>query len=132
MPASTNLFVTRASWPFPQSETSTPKFIKMEKGEDRTPPKIPAIPHTMPPQNKAEEMCRWGLHYPICAKSTPNPKAENSDDWNGKRQDQLERNYYSKSPQYSPSYDILGRFSQHFKQKKAGRRDWNFSMTNTI
>ena len=40
MQASTNLFVTKASWPIPQSETSTPIFIKMEKAEERTPPKI--------------------------------------------------------------------------------------------
>ena len=69
MPASTNLFVTKASWPIPPSETSTPMFMKTEKAEDRTSPKIAAIPHVMvnkPPQGKAEEMCRWGLHCPIC------------------------------------------------------------------
>ena len=84
MPASTNLFVARASWPIPYNETSTPIYIKMEKAEERTPPKIATIPHMMvnkPPQKKPEEMCRWGLHYPICTKSTPNLKAENSEDW---------------------------------------------------
>ena len=48
---------------------------KTEKAEDRTPPKIAAMPHTMvskPPQNKAEGTCRWGLHCHICGKSTPN------------------------------------------------------------
>ena len=129
MPASTNLFATRASWPIPPSETSTLIFIKMEKVEERTPPKITAIPHMMinkPLQNKAEEMCRWGLHCPICAKSTPNPKAESSEDWNGKRQDQLERNYCPQSPQYSPSYDIPDRFSQHYKteEDKKGRLEF--------
>ena len=81
IPASTNLFVERTSWPIPPSETSTPMFIKTEKAEDRTPPKLATIPHAMPSQNKAEEMCRWGLYCPICTKSTPNPKAESSEDW---------------------------------------------------
>ena len=96
-------------------------FIKTEKAEDRTPPKIAAIPHMMvtkPPQGKAQEMCGWGLHCPICTKSTPNPKAESSEDWNSKRQDQLQRNYYPQSLQYSPSYDIPDRFSQHYKTKE--------------
>ena len=121
MPASTNFFVARASWPIPPNETSTPIFIKMEKAEERTPPKIAAIPCMMvnkPPQNKAEEMCGWGLHCPICKKSTPNIMAENSEDWNRNRQDQLERNYCLPSPQYSPSYDILDRLSQHYKTEK--------------
>ena len=121
MPASINLFVARASWPIPPSETSTLIFVKMEKAEERTLPKIAIIPHVMvnkPPQNKAEEMCGWGLHCIVCAKSIPNPKAESSADWNGNRQDQLERNYYSPSPQYSPAYDILDRFSQHYKSEK--------------
>ena len=100
----------------------------MEKAEDRTPPKIADIPHTMPPQNQADEMCRSEPHCPICTKSTPNPKAENSEDWNGERQDQLERNYCPQSPKYPSSYDI----PDIIKQKKAGRRDWNFSMINTI
>ena len=81
MPASANLFVARASWPFPPSETAIPMFIKTEKAEERTPPKIAAIPHMMvskPPQAKVEEMCGWGPHCPICAKSTSNPKTESS------------------------------------------------------
>ena len=60
-------------------------------------------------------MCRWGPHFPICTKSTPNPKAEKSEDWNSERQDQLERNCYPQSPQYSLSYDIQDRFSQHYQ-----------------
>ena len=89
---------------FPPSETSTPIFVKTEKAEDKTPPKIAAILHMMvskPPQNKAEEMCRWGLHCPICAKSTPNPKAESLEDWNSERQDQLERNLSPKPSAFS-------------------------------
>ena len=93
-------------------------FIKTEKAEDRTSPKIAAIPHAVvnkPPQGKAEEMCRWGPHCPICAKSTPNPKAECPEDWNGKRQDQLQRNYYS------PPYDIPDSFPEHYKTE--GRKE---------
>ena len=121
MPASTNVFVARASWPIPPSETSTPIFVKTEKAEERTPSKIAAIPHVMvnkPTQNKAEEMCGWGPHCPICAKSTPNPKAESSEGWNSNRHNQLERNYYPPCPQYSPSYEILDRLSQHYKTER--------------
>ena len=129
MPDSTNLFVTRASWPIPPSETSTSMFIKTEKAEDRTPPKIAAIPHVMvnkPSQSKAKEMCRWGPHCPICTKFTPNPKAESSEDWNCERQDQLERNYYPQSPWYSPSYDILDRLSQHYKMEEDRKESLEF------
>ena len=47
----------------------------------------------------------------------PNPKAESSDG----KQDNLQRNYYPQSPQCSPSYDILDRFSQQLKLE----REWN-------
>ena len=94
-------------------------FIKTEKAEDRTPPKLAAILHAMPPQNKAEEILRWGPHCPICTKSTPFTRAESSEDWNGKRQDQLQGNYYPQSPQYSPPYGIPDRFSEHYKTE-----DW--------
>ena len=77
-------------------EVPTPIFVKTEKAEDRSPPKLAAIPCAIPPQNQAEEMCRWGPHCPICAKSTLNPKAGSSEDRNGKRLDQLQRNYYPK------------------------------------
>ena len=33
-------------------------------------------------------------------------------------QDQFKRNYYPPSPHYSPSYDLLDRFSQHYKTEK--------------
>ena len=121
MPASTNLFNARASWPIPTIEA--PTVIKMEKAEEKIPPRVPAIPHAMvnkPPQSKAEYMCGWGLHCPICTKSTPNPKAESSDD----KQDNLQRNYYPQSPQYSTSYDIPDKFSQQLKLE----REWNERM----
>ena len=61
---------------------------------------------------------------PAAAKSTPNPKAESSEDWNGERQDNLQRSYYPQSPQYFPSYDIPDRFSQQYKLEK----EWNERM----
>ena len=67
-------------------------------------------------------MCRWGRHCLIYTESAPNPKAESSEDCNGKRQDQLQRNYYPQSPQYSPSYDITDRFSQHYKTEDRKER----------
>ena len=69
-PASMNFFSARASWPIPPT-------VKMEKAEEKIPARVAAIPCAMvnkPPQSKAEEMCRWGLHCPICTKSTPTPK----------------------------------------------------------
>ena len=101
MPASTNLFDVRPSWPIPPTEA--PTVIKNEKAEEKIPPRIAAIPKILvlnkPQSNKlAEEECRWGLHCPICAKSTPNTKAKSTEDWNGERQDNQQRNYYPRSP----------------------------------
>ena len=114
--ASTNFFVSRASWPIPPNvnEVSTPTFVKTEK----TPPKQVAIPHTLilnKPQNSkpAEEACGWGPQYPICTQSNPNMKVEDSeDDWNGNR------NYYSQMPKYSPFYDFPDRLSHNYKTEK--------------
>ena len=78
MPASTNLFVARASWPLSPhtDEVQTPTFVKTEKADEKNLPKQAAIPHALilnkPQSNKpAEEECRWGPHCPICAKSYP-------------------------------------------------------------
>ena len=60
MPASMNLFNARASWPIPPIEA--PTVIKMEKAEEKIPPRVAAIPYAMvnkPPQSKSEEMCGW-------------------------------------------------------------------------
>ena len=97
VPAFTNLFNARASWPIPP--TRAPTVIQMEEPEKKLPPRLAAIPSCLvlkkPQSNKpAEEECRWGPHYPICTKSTANQKAENTEDWNGKRQDKQQRNYY--------------------------------------
>ena len=105
-------------------EVPTPTFVKTEKAEDRIPLKLAVIPHAMPLQNKAEEECRWGQHCPICPKSNPNPKVGSSENWNNKRQNQFQRNYYPQSPQYSPSYDIPDRFFQQYKLEK----EWNERM----
>ena len=110
-------------------EVPTPTFVKSEKAEEKTPTKQTAIPCTQmlnQPQNDkpAEDECKWELHWPICTKSTQNPKAGSSKDWNGKEGDNLQRNYYPQSPWYSPSYDIPDRFSQQYKSEK----EWNERM----
>ena len=90
MPASTNLFDVRTSWPIPSTET--PIVVRIEKTE--VPPRVAAIPHMMinkPPQDKTEK-CGWGLHCAICAKE------EDTEDWNGKRQLNQQRNHYPQSP----------------------------------
>ena len=125
------LFVARASWPIPPNvnEVPTPTFVKTEKADEKTSPKQAAIPHTLilnKPQNSkaAEEACGWGPQCAICTQSTPNIKAKDSEeDWNGDRErnrkeDQLERNYYPPSPQYSPSCDFPDRLSHHYKLEK--------------
>ena len=88
MPASTNLFKARANWPIPPTETPV---VKMEKTE--VPPRVAAIPRTLnlnKPQNKrpGEEKCTLGLHCPICVKK------EGTEDWNGDRQQNQQRNPY--------------------------------------
>ena len=125
MPASTNLFVAKASWPIPPNmdEVPMPTFGKTEKADAKTPPKQAAIPHTLilnklQNSKSVEEACGC----PICTQSTP--KAEDSEeDWDGERQrnrkeDQTERNYYPPSPQYFPSYSFPDRLSHHYKMEK--------------
>ena len=122
-----NTFIARASWPILPNETSTAIVIKTEKAEARTPPKLAAIPCAMvnkPPQSKAEEMCGWGLYCPICTKSTLKPKEGSFRRLEWQETRHLQRNYYPQSPQYSPSYDILDRFSQQYKLEK----EWNERM----
>ena len=60
--------------------------------------------------------------------SAPNLKEE---DWNGDRQqtkkvDQLERNYYPQSPQYSPSHDFPDRLSHHYKTEEDKKETLEF------
>ena len=45
MPASTNLFNARASWPIPSTEATM--VIKMEVAEKKVPPRLAAIPHSL-------------------------------------------------------------------------------------
>ena len=67
---------------------------------------------------------KMGPQCPICTQATPNIKTEETEeDWNGNKQrnrkeDQLERNYYPQSLQYSPSYDFPDRLSHHYKMEK--------------
>ena len=122
MPASTNLFDARASWPIPPPEP--PTVVKMEKTE--VPPRVAASPHALvlnkPQSNQgirpAEEECRWELHCPICTKE------EGTEDWNGDRQENQQRNHYPQSPQHPQAYDIPDRFSQQVKLE----REWNEKM----
>ena len=84
MPTSTKLFDARASWPIPPTEG--PTVIKTKEVEKKFPPRLASIPYTLvpnkPQSNKpAEEECSWGPHCPICTNSTPNQKAENTEDW---------------------------------------------------
>ena len=91
MPASTNLFGAKASWPIPPTETSA--VVKMEKTE--VTPRLAAIPHALvlnkPQINQsnrpAEEECRWGPHCPICTKE------EGTEDWNSNRQENQQRTH---------------------------------------
>ena len=97
MPAFRNMFDVRASWPIPSTET--PTVVKMEKTE--VPPRVAAIPDALvlnKPQNTrpAEEECRWGPQCPICTKE------EGTEDWNGKRQENQQRNHYPQRPQHPP------------------------------
>ena len=117
MPASTNLFEARASWPIPPTET--PAVVKMEKTE--VPPRVAAIPHAKvlnKTQNNrpVEEKCAWGLHCPICTK-----EEEGTKDWNGDRQENQQRTHYPQSTQHSQASD---RFSQQIKLEK----EWNEKM----
>ena len=117
MPTSTNLFNARASWPI--LPTEAPTVIKMEEAK-KIPPRLAAILCTLvlnkPLSNKpAEDECRWGPQCPICTKSSSSQKTENTEDWNGGRQNNQQRNYHPQSPRYFPACDILDRFSQQLK-----------------
>ena len=93
----------------------------MEKAE--VPPRVASIPHTLvlnKPQSNmsAEEECRWEPHHPICIKE------EDTEDCNGKRQENQERTHHPQSPQHPQAYNIPDRFSQHAKLEK----EWNERM----
>ena len=106
-PASINLFEARADWPIPPIQTPT---IKAEIAE--VPPRVAAIPHAMvlpkPQNNRPEEKCIWGLHCPIFKKE----EEEGTEDWNGDRQENQQRNHYPQNPQHPQSYDVPDRYSE--------------------
>ena len=74
---------------------------------ESVPPKQAATPHpkvlSKPAQNNksSEELCRWGPQCPICVKSAPNLKTEDSEeeDWNGDRQKAKEEEKQKKEDQ---------------------------------
>ena len=129
-PASTNLFVARATWPIPLNvdEVPTPTFIKTEKSEVMTPPKIAAIPHTLIlniPEYQTSRRSMWmETTMPHLHTIQPTHKTEDTEEhWNSERQgnrkeDQSERNFYPTSPQYCPSYDFPDRLSHPYKMEK--------------
>ena len=113
MPATTNLFKARVSWPI--HPTETPTVVKMEKIEIS--PKVAAIPHAMvlnkPKSNRpVEEKCTCRLHCPICAKE------EGTEDWNSDIQENQQRTHYPQSTQHPSACDIPDRFSQQIKLDK--------------
>ena len=77
----------------------------MEKTE--APPRVATIHHPAvvlnKPQNNrpAEEKCTWGLHCPICTKE------EGTEDWNGDRQENQQRDPLPQKTLYIPKPMIL-------------------------
>ena len=73
--------------------------VKVEKAE--VPPKVAVISHHMvlpKLQNNrpVEEKCTWGPHCPICKKK----EEEGTEDWNGDRLENQQRNHYPQIPQH--------------------------------
>ena len=86
-----------------------PPTVKVEK----VPPRVAAIPHAMvlpklQNNRSAEEECIWGLHCPICKKE----EEEGTEDWNGDRPENQQRNHYPQNPQHSQTYDVPDRYSE--------------------
>ena len=94
MPASTNLFVARVSWPIPLilMKSQQPPLSRQKRQRRRPNQNKQLSPHalilTKPQKSKpAEEEGRWGPQCSICMQSTPNIKAEDTEEeWNGDRQ----------------------------------------------
>ena len=119
---------------FPQVKPQHPYSLKKKKQKDPTKDSCyPPCSGKQATPNKAETMCRWGLHCPICAKSTPNPKAETC------HKTVMVRDKTSWKKTIIPkAHSILHHMAfctgslSIIEQKKTGRRDWNFSKKNTI
>ena len=100
----------------------TPK-VKVENAE--VPPRVAAIPHAMvvpKPQNNrpVEEKCTWGLHCPMCKKE----EEEDTEDWNGDKQENKQRNHYPQSPQHPQTYNVPDRYSEQIRLQ----REWDEKM----
>ena len=83
IPASTNLYDARTSWPIPpyMDEVPMPTSVKTEIAKEKAPSNQAAIPHTLiKPQNSkpTEQECRWGPQCPVCTQATPNIKTEDT------------------------------------------------------
>ena len=118
MPASTNLFEARADWPIPPLQTLAMKVQKVS-------PKVVAIPCAMvlskPINNRsAEEKYTWGPHCPICKKE----EEEGTEDWNGNRLENQQRNHYPQNPQHHQTYNVPYQYSEQIRL----RREWDEKM----
>ena len=127
MPASTNLFEARASWPIPPTET--PTVVMMEKTE--VPPRVAAILHALilnKPQNNrpVEEECIWGPHCPICTKE------RGAEDWNGDRQENQQRTNTPKALNIPKPMTFLIGFPNRSNKRKNEMKRWNILMKSII
>ena len=97
--------------------------VKVEKAE--VPPRVAAIPHAMvlpkPQDNKpVEEKCTWEPHCSICKKE----EQEGTEDWNGYRPENQQRNHYPQNHQHPQTYDVPDRYSEQIRL----RREWDEKM----
>ena len=90
--------------------------VKMEKAE--APPRVAAIPKQ---QNNrpVEEKCTWELYCSICKKE------EGSDDWNGDRQENQQRNHYPQNPQHPKHMMSLRGIQSNSGHEEKGMRRWS-------
>ena len=64
-----------------------------------------------------EEKCTWGPHCPICKKE----EEEGTEDWNGDRLENQQRNHYPQNPQHPQTCDVPDRYSEQIRL----RREWD-------
>ena len=89
------------------------------------------VQNKLPQNNKlAEEMCGWGPQCPICAQSTPNLKAEDSEkeDWNSDRQETRRKTSWREitiSQAHSTPHPMTFQIDYHIttRQRKIEKKD---------
>ena len=94
-----------ASWPIPPNvyEVPTPIFVKTENADEKTPPKLAAIPHAMvlnkfQNNKQAEEAYGWGPQCLICTQSTQNLKEEDPKEAKNKEGRPSDKSFLSPKP----------------------------------